>query len=349
MSILITGGLGFIGCNAARRFMGHGEEVLVLDNFSRPGSLQNMEWLRSQGPVTVIGADIRDAGRMRDIFRQHRDITLVLHLAAQVAVTTSVIDPRGDFEVNALGTLNVLEAMRLSGVDAPLIYSSTNKVYGQMEDLEIVDTGGRYAYKTLASGVPETRPLDFHSPYGCSKGAAEQYVRDYHRIFGLKTFVFRQSCIYGYRQFGVEDQGWVAWFMIASVLKRPLTIYGDGKQVRDVLFIEDLVDAFEAVASNSSLASGTIYNMGGSSKNTLSLIELLSYIEERTGAPVEYSVAPARPGDQLVYISDTTKAEHELNWKPRIGCDKGLQLLYDWVNRNKHEFENGHSKIAAVA
>src|SRR5260370_8709695 len=185
-----------------------------------------------------------------------------------------------------------------------------------MEDLEIVDTGGRYAYKTLASGVPETRPLYFHSPYGCSKGAAEQYVRDYHRIVGLKKFVCRQSCIYGYRQFGVEDQGWVAWFMIASVLKRPLTIYGDGKQVRDVLFIEDLVDAFEAVASNSSLASGTIYNMGGSSKNTLSLIELLSYIEERTGAPVEYSDAPARPGDQLVSISDNNNADHELTWKP---------------------------------
>jgi CDP-paratose 2-epimerase len=349
MSILITGGLGFIGCNAASRFIGRGEEVLVLDNFSRPGSLQNMEWLRSQGPVTVLGADIRDAARIRDVFRQHRDVTLVLHLAAQVAVTSSVVDPRTDFEVNALGTLNVLEAMRVSGVEAPLIYSSTNKVYGQMEDLEIVDTGGRYAYKTLTSGVPETRPLDFHSPYGCSKGAAEQYVRDYHRIFGLKTVVFRQSCIYGYRQFGVEDQGWVAWFMIAAAMKRPLTIYGDGKQVRDVLFIEDLIDAFEAVASNSSLANGAIYNMGGSSRNTLSLIELLSYIEERTGAPVDYSLAPWRPGDQLVYVSDTAKAEHELNWKPRIRCDKGLQLLYDWVTENKHEFEDAPSKIAAVA
>ena len=349
MSVLITGGLGFIGCNAARRFMSRGEDVLVLDNFSRPGSLQNMEWLRSQGPVKVIGIDIRDGARLRDIFRQHRDITLVLHLAAQVAVTSSVLDPRTDFEVNALGTLNVLEAMRVSEVDASLIYSSTNKVYGQMEDLEIVDTDGRYAYKTLSSGVPETRPLDFHSPYGCSKGAAEQYVRDYHRIFGLKTAVFRQSCIYGYRQFGLEDQGWIAWFMIASALKRPLTIYGDGKQVRDVLFIEDLLDAFEAVASNSSLASGTIYNMGGSSRNTLSLIELLSYIEERIGAPVNHSFSPARPGDQLVYVSDTTKAERELNWKPRIGCDKGLQLLYDWVSGNKHEFEEGHWNTAAVA
>jgi CDP-paratose 2-epimerase len=308
-----------------------------------------MEWLRTHGPVKVIGADIRDGARLRDIFRQHRDITLILHLAAQVAVTSSVVDPRTDFEVNALGTLNVLEAMRVSGVEAPLIYSSTNKVYGQMEDLETIDTGGRYAYKTLTSGVPETRPLDFHSPYGCSKGAAEQYVRDYHRIFGLKTAVFRQSCIYGYRQFGLEDQGWVAWFMIASTLKRPLTIYGDGKQVRDVLFVEDLLDAYEAIASNSSLASGAIYNMGGSSRNTLSLIELLSYIEERTGAPVDYTFAPPRPGDQLIYVSDTTKAEQELNWKPRTSCDKGLQLLYDWVAANKHEFEDGHWKTAAVA
>jgi len=266
----------------------------------------------------------------------------VLHLAAQVAVTTSVIDPRADFEINALGTLNVLEAMRLSNSAATLIYSSTNKVYGQMEDLEIGEEEGRYTYKSLAAGVPETRPLDFHSPYGCSKGAAEQYVRDYHRLFGLKTAVFRQSCIYGYRQHGLEDQGWIAWFMIASATKRPLTIYGNGKQVRDVLFIEDLLDAFEAIALNSELARGTIYNMGGSSENTLSLIELISYMEERTGAPIEYALADPRPGDQLVYISDTSKAQRELNWKPRVSCAQGLKLLFDWVQENKHEFETGN-------
>ena len=345
MKVLITGGLGFIGCNAASRFIRQGNEVLVLDNFSRAGALQNLEWLRKQGPVDAIVADVRDAQRIHNVFRQHHDISLVLHLAAQVAVTTSVLDPRADFEVNALGTLNVLEAMRLSECAAPLIYASTNKVYGQMEDLEIVDAEGRYTYKTLSGGVPETRPLDFHSPYGCSKGAAEQYVRDYHRLFGLKTVIFRQSCIYGYRQHGLEDQGWIAWFMIASAMKHPLTIYGNGKQVRDVLFIEDLLDAFDAIASNSRLACGTIYNMGGSSQNTLSLIELISYMEERTQAPIEYSFAPPRPGDQLVYISDTRKAERELNWKPRVSCAQGLKLLFDWVHENKHEFERGNGAV----
>src|SRR5271163_3902598 len=338
MKVLITGGLGFIGCNAAGRFIKQGDEVLVLDDFSRAGAMQNLDWLRAQGPVEVIVADIRDAQRMHNVFRQHRDIGLVLHLAAQVAVTTSVIDPRSDFEINALGTFNVLEAMRLSESAAPLIYSSTNKVYGQMEDLEVVEAEGRYAYKSLPHGVPESRPLDFHSPYGCSKGAAEQYVRDYHRIFGLKTVIFRQSCVYGYRQHGLEDQGWTAWFMIASATKRPLTIYGNGKQVRDVLFIDDLVDAFNTIGLNNELASGAIYNMGGSSENTLSLIELISYMEERTGAPIEYALAPPRPGDQLVYISDTSKAERELNWKPRVSSAQGLKLLFDWMQENKHEF-----------
>jgi len=342
MKVLITGGLGFIGCNAAGRFIKQGDEVLVLDNFSRDGALQNLDWLRSQGPVEVIVADIRDARRIENVFRQHRDLGLVLHLAAQVAVTTSVTDPRSDFEINALGTFNILEGMRLSDCAAPLIYSSTNKVYGEMDDLEVVESEGRYTYKTLAAGVPETRPLDFHSPYGCSKGAAEQYVRDYHRIFGLKTVIFRQSCIYGYRQHGLEDQGWIAWFMIASATKRPLTIYGNGKQVRDVLFIDDLVDAFSAIASNSELAGGSIYNMGGSSQNTLSLLELISYMEERTGTAIEYTLAPPRPGDQLVYISDTSKAERELNWKPRVSSAQGLKLLFDWVQANKHEFAGGN-------
>jgi len=346
MSVLITGGLGFIGCNAASRFMRQGERVLALDNLSRPGAAKNLAWLRSQGSLEFIHGDIRDPQLMMDVFRRNRDISLVLHLAAQVAVTTSVLDPRSDFEINAQGTFNVLEAMRLCDSQALLIFSSTNKVYGEMTDLEIIDTGERYAYKTLPAGVSETQPLDFHSPYGCSKGAAEQYVRDYHRMFGLKTVVFRQSCIYGYRQFGIEDQGWIAWFMIATAMNRPLTVYGDGKQVRDVLFIDDLIDAFEIVAADSRVASGEIYNIGGSSKNTLSLLELLSYLDKRSGKHVDYAIAPARPGDQLVYISDTSRAERELNWKPRVSCDSGLDSLYDWVHANKHEFETGHAAEA---
>jgi CDP-paratose 2-epimerase len=338
MKTIITGGAGFIGCNAASRYLRKGQQVVVVDNLSREGVQKNLDWLRPQGSLEFAAMDIRNADEIARLFREHRDADRVLHLAAQVAVTTSVISPREDFEINAIGTFNVLEAMRLSGMTAPVIYSSTNKVYGEMTDIAALEKDGRYAYESLPFGVSEQRNLDFHSPYGCSKGAADQYVIDYHRIYGLRTIVFRQSCIYGYRQFGAEDQGWIAWFMIASQLGRPITVYGDGKQVRDVLFIDDLLDAYDAAFRAGSAAVGRAYNIGGGPDNVLSLMELLAYIERRRERKLPYNFSDWRPGDQKAFISDIRRAHAELGWAPTTSCLRGLELLYDWVAENKELF-----------
>jgi CDP-paratose 2-epimerase len=339
MKTIITGGAGFIGSNAASRFLKRGHRVVVIDNLCRDGVQKNLEWLRPQGTLEFIRADVRDAAEIARVFREHRDADQVLHLAGQVAVTTSVTNPREDFDVNALGTFNVLEAMRLADMTAPVLYSSTNKVYGEMTDVGAVEKNGRYAYQSLPFGVPETRSLDFHSPYGCSKGAADQYVIDYHRIYGLKTIVFRQSCIYGYRQFGAEDQGWVAWFMIATQLGRPITVYGDGMQVRDILFIDDLLDAYEAAFAAGTVAFGKAYNVGGGTANVLSLLELVDYIGKRQGRKLQHGFAGWRPGDQKVFVSDIRRAQAELGWSPKTDCQRGLELLYDWVSQNKGLFQ----------
>lgn len=338
MKVIITGGAGFIGCNAADRYIRRGDDVIVIDDLSRRGADKNLEWLRGRGRFTFEQADIRDADAMTRIFGANRDAGLVLHLAGQVAVTISVTDPRYDFDVNALGTFNVLEAVRRAEIQAPFIYSSTNKVYGGMEDVGVVERGGRYAYADMPAGVGETRNLDFHSPYGCSKGAADQYVRDYHRIYGVRGVVFRQSCIYGYRQFGFEDQGWIAWFTIASQLGRPITVYGDGKQVRDILFVDDLVDAYDAAARRIDVTAGQIYNIGGGPANVISLVDLLAHLERRRGKPLSYETAPWRPGDQRVFVSDIGKAQRELEWRPGIGAQDGLDKLYEWVAANPEIF-----------
>ena len=338
MKVIITGGAGFIGCNAAHRYMQRGDAVVVIDDLSRRGADKNLAWLRGEGRFTYEQADIRDGQAMARIFAAHRDAGLILHLAGQVAVTISVTDPRYDFDVNALGTFNVLEAVRLAAIDAPLIYSSTNKVYGGMEDVGVVERDGRYAYGDLPTGVSEQRNLDFHSPYGCSKGAADQYVRDYHRIYGVRGVVFRQSCIYGYRQFGFEDQGWIAWFTIASQLGRPITVYGDGKQVRDILFVDDLIDAYDAAARNIDTTAGEIYNVGGGPSNVISLLDLLAHLERRMGKPLRHATDEWRPGDQRVFISDISKARQELQWAPRTSAQEGLDKLYDWVAANREIF-----------
>jgi len=288
MKIIVTGGAGFIGSNAVSRYLRRGDDVVIIDNLSRPGVENNLEWLQQQGDPHFMQIDIRDAARVAKAFAAHRDAGMVLHLAGQVAVTTSVSDPRADFEANALGTFNVLEAIRLAKIDAPVIYSSTNKVYGGMESVRVREDESRYVYADLPHGISEDRALDFHSPYGCSKGAGDQYMRDYHRIYGLKTVVFRQSCIYGYRQFGLEDQGWVAWFTIATQLGHPVKIYGDGKQARDILFVEDLLDAYDAAAANIRQAAGRIYNIGGGPENVISLVNLLDYLQNQEGDPVPY-------------------------------------------------------------
>jgi len=346
MKTIITGGAGFIGSNASSRYLNRGHEVVVVDNLARDGVQKNLEWLRGQGSLEFHQLDIRDGEQLARLFRRHRDADQVLHLAAQVAVTTSVRAPREDFEINALGTFNVLEAMRGAGMTAPVIYASTNKVYGEMTSVGVVEKNGRYGYQSLPSGVSEEHCLDFHSPYGCSKGSADQYVIDYHRIYGLRTIVFRQSCIYGYRQFGAEDQGWVAWFMIATQLGRPITIYGDGKQVRDILFIDDLLDAYDAGFAHASQAAGRAFNIGGGVENVLSLRELLAFIEQRSGNAVPFGVSDWRPGDQKVFVSDIRRAQAELGWFPRISCPKGLDLLYDWVARNRELFVELNATLA---
>jgi len=339
MKTIITGGAGFIGSNASSRYLTRGHRVVVVDNLSRDGVAENLEWLRSLGgELEFHQIDVRESGEVSRVFREHRDADQVLHLAAQVAVTTSVKDPREDFEINALGTFNVLEALRQSKMRAPLIYSSTNKVYGEMTGVGTVERNGRYDYHALPTGVSEDHNLDFHSPYGCSKGSADQYAIDYHRIYGLRSIVFRQSCIYGYRQFGAEDQGWVAWFMIATQLGRPITIYGDGKQVRDILFIDDLLDAYDAAFAQPDRAAGRAFNIGGGVNNVVSLRELLAFIEQRSGSKIRAGSADWRPGDQKVFISDIRRAKAELGWSPKIDCPRGLGLLYDWIEKNRELF-----------
>src|SRR5215212_8768194 len=306
--------------------MQQGHTITAFDNLSRPGSERNLEWLRASGgaALQVIRGDIRDADA---IAAAVRDVDVVVHLAGQVAVTTSVANPREDFEINALGTFNVLEAARNAPTPPILIYASTNKVYGGMEDLAIVEEPTRYRYGDLPNGIPETRPLDFHSPYGCSKGTGDQYVRDYARIYGLRTVVFRQSAIYGPRQFGVEDQGWLAWFCVAVTLGKPFTIYGDGKQIRDALWVGDLIDAYERASQRIESVQGEVFNLGGGPANTLSLLELVAMLERAFGRDLAPGSADWRPGDQRVFVADIRKAGQLLGWSPRVPIADGVGRL----------------------
>lgn len=335
--VFITGGAGFIGSNAAAYFSQKGDEVTIFDNFSREGTKENAKWLKSVCPqIKIMEGDVRD---MAALEKAIVGAEVVIHLAGQVAVTTSVSDPENDFQVNALGSFNVLEACRKLNPMPIALYSSTNKVYGGMEDVGIAEKNGRYAYEGLPTGVSEERGLDFHSPYGCSKGCADQYFHDYFRIYGLRTVVLRQSCIYGYRQFGVEDQGWVAWFAIAAMCDKKLTVYGDGKQVRDVLFIEDLIRAYDLAIENIDVTKGRVYNVGGGPANTLSLLELLDYLGKYFGKKIEYKFDDWRPGDQLVYISDIRKAKADFGWEPKFGAEEGVKKLIGWISDNKEMFE----------
>ena len=339
MKIFITGGAGFIGTNSADTFLQKGHDVVVFDNMSRVGGPANVHWLQerhSPQQLTIVEGDIRDYQALCDAIV---GADVVLHLASQVAVTLSVQDPREDFEINALGTFNVLEAVRHHAPEAAVLYASTNKVYGGMEAMGIVEKNGRYTYADHPFGIAETYPLDFHSPYGCSKGTGDQYMLDYARIYGLRTMVFRQSCIYGPRQFGVEDQGWVAHFVIAAVLERPISIYGDGKQVRDLLHVSDLIRAYEAGITNIDTLKGRAYNVGGGPKNTISIwSEFGPLLEKLANRPIPIDKGPWRPGDQRVFFGDIRKAESELGWKPLVSPHEGIQALYDWVASNPSLF-----------
>ena len=336
-SILITGGAGFIGVNSAHHFASRGWQVTIADNLSRRGTEDNLAWLQSRAHVAFHRVDVRDAAAIANVVRAVQP-DVVLHLAAQVAVTTSVTNPREDFEINALGTFNVLEAVRLESPQSFFIFASTNKVYGKMHDVPVIERNGRYEYEHLAAGVSESQPLDFHSPYGCSKGVADQYTIDYSRIYGLKTVALRQSCIYGTRQFGIEDQGWVAWFTIAAVLGKTITIYGDGKQIRDVLHVEDLARAYEAAYVNRDRVNGQALNIGGGPGNTMSLLELLAYLEDELKMKIPLKWDQWRPGDQPVFVCDLTRAREQLGWQPSIPVREGVKSLSRWVADNASLF-----------
>jgi CDP-paratose 2-epimerase len=335
----ITGGAGFIGSNYASRLLARGDQVTIYDNLSRPGASRNLTWLREtfgENAFRLVIGDVRDARLLADSVR---GTEVLVHLAAQVAVTTSIVNPREDFEINALGTFNVLEAARLSGDKPIVLYASTNKVYGGMEDVSVEEAQTRWRYANLSHGCPETQPLDFHSAYGCSKGSGDQYVRDYQRIYDLPTIVLRQSCIYGPRQWGVEDQGWVAWMMIAAVTGRKLTIYGDGKQVRDLLFVDDLLDAYDLSVTKIEKVRGQVFNLGGGPENVISIwVEFGPMLEKLLGSKIPVARGDWRPGDQKVFIADIRKAGRELGWTPKIGVEKGVQRLFDWVSKNKALF-----------
>lgn len=327
-SILITGGAGFIGTNLADRFLSEGKAVTILDNLSRQGVEKNLDWLRQkyQSNLNIEVADIRNEHKVKEAVHQ---AAFVYHFASQVAVTTSCLYPVHDMQANLMGTLNVLEAIRNTAHQPPLVFTSTNKVYGKLPELHLKSNKRRYVMGQ--QGVNEDQKLDFYSPYGCSKGAADAYVLDYARIYNLKTVVFRMSCIYGQHQFGTEDQGWVAHFLIQALRGNPITIYGDGKQVRDILYVEDLVNAFKLVYNNVDDLTGQAFNIGGGFKNSISLNELILFIEDLTGEKVTCHYDDWRPGDQKYYVSDTQKFTDMTGWKPAYTISEGVSQLYQWL------------------
>lgn len=329
---LVTGGAGFLGSNLANELLEDGMSVTVFDSLSRPGSNFNLDWLRDRhgNALSFEKGDIRDRGAVE---RAMEEMDVVFHLAGQTAVTTSMDDPRGDFEQNALGTLNVLEASRHSRAKPIVVYASTNKVYGALPGVRVVEEATRYSLPDHEAGIDEHQPLDFHSPYGCSKGAADQYVRDYHRVYGLRTVVLRQSCLYGPRQMGVEDQGWVAWFVIAALFDLPITVYGDGKQVRDLLYVDDAVAAMRSAVAHIEVTAGNVYNIGGGPARAVSVWrEFEPALVAVVGRSVQQAqFEPARVGDQRAFYCDTSRATHDFGWEPKVGLADGLDRLATWI------------------
>lgn len=334
--VLITGGAGFIGSNLASRLLEQGHEVAILDNLARAGSASNLECLRARYGVDAFRFTNAGVDDLEALLRAAEGVERVYHLAGQVTVTDSVADPLRDFSDNALGTIHALEAARLTASNPVFIYSSTNKVYGSLEDIEFEEEPTRYRFRDLPLGVPETRPVDFHSPYGCSKGSGDQYTRDYFRIYGLRTIVFRQSCIYGPGQFGLEGQGWLSWLMMASLWGWPITICGNGKQVRDILHVDDLLEAYDAAVNRIDEAAGQVFNVGGGPGNTISVwVEYGRMIEGLVGHQPDVSFAKWRPGDQRIYVSGIQKAGQMLGWKPRISVEEGVCRQFEWIKSHE--------------
>jgi CDP-paratose 2-epimerase len=339
MRYLVTGGCGFVGSNVARAVQERGEELLVLDNLSRHGAENNLEWLRAGGQLVFRQMDTRDLGGVEDTMQAFRP-DVVVHLAGQVAMTTSLANPRLDFETNVVGGHNVLECVRRFVPEAVLLYSSTNKVYGDLEQVQCVEGPLRYSAPAHPQGFDESLPLDFRSPYGCSKGSMDQYVLDYARMFGLRTVVFRHSSIFGGRQFSTYDQGWVGWFVKQAVeLQReptrdPFTISGNGKQVRDILFASDLVDMYFEAIREIDLVRGEVFNIGGGMANSLSLLELFRLLNQWLGIELKYTELPWRQSDQKVFVADIRKAQRLLKWTPKVDKETGLGRMLEWTRQN---------------
>jgi CDP-paratose 2-epimerase len=333
---LITGGCGFLGTNITATLLRRGHAVAVLDNLYRHGSAENLAWLRGQGDFQFLHCDIRNAGDIERAVREVRPST-VFHLAGQVAMTTSVDRPRFDFEVNAVGTLNLLEALRSNAPEAVLVYSSTNKVYGDLEQITYEECPTRWTTPDYPNGFDESVPFDARSPYGCSKGTAELYVRDYCRTFGIRGVVFRHSSIYGGRQFATYDQGWIGWFCLqawnqaTARARDPFTISGTGKQVRDVLHVDDAAACYLAAASEADRVAGEVFNIGGGVNNSLSLLELLDWLSQRLKVTLAYRKIEERSSDQKVFVADCDKAARLLNWRPTVSADEGLNRMVEWV------------------
>jgi CDP-paratose 2-epimerase len=337
MKLLITGGCGFLGSNLASDALARGDDLIVFDNLYRNGSRENLAWLQAQGTFTFEHGDIRNQNDIARIIAAHAP-DAIFHLAGQVAMTTSIANPRMDFETNALGTFNLLEAVRQHAPNAVVIYSSTNKVYGDLEQFNYTETETRFRCIDHPEGFNEHTTLDFHSPYGCSKGAADQYMLDYARIFELKTVVFRHSSMYGGRQFATYDQGWVGWFCQKAVetnrgeLREPFTISGTGKQVRDVLHADDMKRLYMAAVENIDNARGHAFNIGGGIENSLSLLELFSILENLLNIRLDYSRLPVRESDQRVFVADIQKATRLLDWRPLVSASDGVARMVEWVS-----------------
>jgi len=338
MKYLITGGAGFLGSNLANHVLEEGKELIVFDNLSRIGSTNNLDWLKQKGELNFIHADIRNYNDVENCIKQIKP-DIIFHLAGQVTMTNSIKNPRLDFEVNALGTHNLLEAVRKYSPESIILYSSTNKVYGDIEYLNYEETETRYVCKEYPNGFNESLKLDFHSPYGCSKGAADQYMLDYHRIYGLKTVVLRHSSMFGYRQFATYDQGWIGWFCKKAtetqkgILKDPFTISGNGKQVRDVLFIDDMVILYQKIVENYNNNVSNVFNIGGGIHNSLSLLELFEILEDILNVKLTYKKIPLRKSDQKFFIADIAKIKELIQWKPNIDKLTGIKKMIQWVKK----------------
>lgn len=336
MKILITGGCGFLGSNLASFGIKNGYDITVLDNLSRFGASDNLKWLKQQGDFNYICADVRNSNDVENAI-MNKDYDAIFHLAGQVAMTTSIDNPRKDFEINTLGTFNVLDTVRKYSPDTAIFYSSTNKVYGDLKQYKYIETDKRYICDEFPQGFNENIALDFRSPYGCSKGAAEQYLKDFSNIYGLKTVVFRHSSMYGGRQFATYDQGWIGWFCAKAIElyknknAKEFTISGNGKQVRDILHAEDMINLYYSSLKNINVTKGQIYNIGGGIDNSLSLLELFDLLNETLGINLKYTQLPPRCSDQKVFVADISKITKDINWKPAVSKEEGIKKMLNWV------------------